>query len=103
MITTIEQILQADESARGKVDAARTEAGHLLSDAEQADQETVRVKTQELDDILRAEQASILADARLQASRIAIEADRYIEELQQKQSAIQNDLIERLLKKVVDL
>ena len=103
MITTIEQILQADESAREKVAAARTEADHLLSDAERAAKETVRVNTQELDDILRAEQAGILADARLQASRIAIEADRYIEELQQKQSAIQNDLMERLLKKVVDL
>lgn len=103
MIATIEQILQADESAREKVAAARTEAGHLLSDTERAAQETVQVKMQELEDILRAEQAGILADARLQVSRIAIEADRYIEDLQQKQSAVQNDLIERLLGKVVDL
>ena len=103
MIAAIEQILQADESTREKVAATRTEADHLLSDAERSAQEMVRVKMQELDDVLRAEQASILADARSQADRIAIEADRYIADLQQKKSAIQNDLIEHLLKKVVDL
>jgi vacuolar-type H+-ATPase subunit H len=101
MIAAIEQILQTDESAWEKVTAARTEAGHIRSHAERTAQETVLTGIRELDDAIRTEHEGALADARSQASRIAAEADRYIADLQQKKQAIQSDLIENLLKKVV--
>ncbi|MGD9972395.1 MAG: hypothetical protein AB7S77_04985 [Desulfatirhabdiaceae bacterium] len=101
MIAAIEQILNADETAREKVAAARIEADAIRSYAERTAREMLSTRMQELDDAIRGEQDRVLADARSQASRITAEADRYIADLQRKKQAIQRDLIENLLKKVV--
>lgn len=101
MIATIDQILQADEDAREKVAAARSESDLIRLQAEQAAKETVASRLQELAETVRKEQESILADARARASIIAAETDAYIEALQQKKQAVQHDLIETLVKKVV--
>ena len=101
MIPVIEQIVHADEVAREQVAAARAESDLIRLQAEQTARETVASRLQELTEAVRAEQESILADARSRASRIAAETDAYIEALQQKKLAIQNDLIEALVKKVV--
>lgn len=101
MIPVIEQIVQADEAAREMVAAARTESDLILRQAEQAAQETVASRLHELADAVLAEQESILTDARSRAARITAEADRYIEALQEKMQAVENDLIEKLVIKVV--
>jgi hypothetical protein len=101
MIAAIEQILQTDQSAWETVTAARTKAEHIRSQAERTAEKTVLAGTLELNDAIQTEKACVLADARSQAARIAAEADRYIADLQQKTRAIQSDLIESLLNKVV--
>jgi|GEM_PF-3453088 vacuolar-type H+-ATPase subunit H len=101
MITAIEQILNADETAREKVAAARIEADAIRSHAERTAQEMLSTRMQELDDAIRGEQDRVLTDAQSQASQIAAEADLYIADLQRNKQAIQTDLIENLLKKVI--
>jgi vacuolar-type H+-ATPase subunit H len=101
MIPVIEQIVHADEVAREQVAAARAESDLIRIQAKQAARETVLSRLQELTDAIRTEQESIQADARSRASRIAAETDAYIDALHQKKLAIQNDLIEALVKKVV--
>jgi len=101
MIPVIEQIVHADEVAREQVAAARAESDLIRLQAEQTARETASTRLHELAETVRAEQESIQADARSRASRIAAETDAYIEALQQKKLAIQHDLIEALVKKVV--
>lgn len=101
MIATIDQILQADEDAREKMAAARSESDLIRLQAEQIARETVASRLHALAEAVREEQESILADARSRASIIAAETDAYIEALQQKKLAVQHDLIEALVKKVV--
>jgi len=102
MTGAIEQIVQADEAAREKLAAARSEADHIRSQAERTAQEMVTAKLRELSEAVRAEEERVLTDARSQISRMVDETDRYIEELQQKKRAVMSDLIENLLKKVVE-
>lgn len=101
MIPVIEQIVHADESARKQVASARAESDLIRHQAEQTAQEIYASKLQEIAETARMEQESILENARLQASIISAETDAYIEALQQKKLAVQHDLIEALLKKVV--
>jgi vacuolar-type H+-ATPase subunit H len=101
MIPVIEQIVHADEVAREQVASARAESDLIRLQAEQTARETVASRLHELTEAVREEQESIQADARSRASIIAAETDVYIEALQQKKLAIQNDLIEALVKKVV--
>jgi vacuolar-type H+-ATPase subunit H len=101
MIPVIEQIVHADEVAREQVAAARAESDLIRLHAEQTAKETAESRLQELAETVRAEQESILADARSRAAAIAAETDAYIEALQQKKLAVQQDLIEALVKKVV--
>ncbi|MDX9786940.1 MAG: hypothetical protein RBT11_09200 [Desulfobacterales bacterium] len=103
MIPVIEEIIRADEVAREQVAAAESESDLIRRQAEQTAQETVASRLQAMADVVRAEEERVLADARLRASQIVAETDDYIEALQQKKLAIQNNLIEALVKKVVDL
>ena len=101
MIPVIEQIVHADEVAREQVAAARAESDLIRLQAEQTAKETAVSRLQELAETVREEQESILADARSRAAAIDAETDAYIEALQQKKLAVQHDLIEALVKKVV--
>jgi vacuolar-type H+-ATPase subunit H len=101
MIPVIEQIVHADEVARKQVAAARAESDIIRLHAVQTAQETVASRLHELAEAVRAEQECILDDARSRASIIADETDAYIEALQRKKLAVQNDLVEALVKKVL--
>ena len=101
MIGAIEQIVQADEAAREQVDAARLESELIRLQAEKTARETLSSRLQESNEAFRIEQERLSADARSQASGIIAESDAYIEALRQKLAAVQTDLIENLVKKVV--
>jgi vacuolar-type H+-ATPase subunit H len=101
MIPVIEQIVHADEAAREQVAAARAESDLIRLQAEQTAKETAASRLHALAETVRAEQEIILADARSRAATIAAETDAYIEALQQKKLAVQHDLLEALMKKVV--
>lgn len=101
MIGPIEQIVQADEAARELVAVARLEAERIQLQAEKTARETISTGFRESNEAVRIEREAVLANARSQAARIIAESDSYIDGLQQKRAAVQTDLIENLLKKVV--
>jgi len=103
MIPVIEQILQADETAREIVAAARAESERIIREAEQTAQQTLASRLNELTEAVRAEQEHILADARLRASRIAEDADQYIDQLRRNMQAVHDDLLEALVNKVIGI
>lgn len=103
MIGTIEQIVQTDEAAREQVEAARLEAERIRFQAEKTAREILSTSLQESNEAFRIEREQVMADAISQASGIIAESDSYIEELRQKLAAVQTNLIENLLKKVVGI
>ena len=103
MIPVIEQILQTDESAQKQVAAARAESGRIIREAEQAAQQTLTSRQNELNEAVRAEQEHALAQARLRASRIAEETDMYIDQSRHNMQAVHHDLVESLIRKVIGI
>lgn len=103
MTGPIEQIVQTDEAAREQVKAARLEAEQIRLQAEKSARETLSTGIQESNEAFRIEREEVLADARSRAAGIIAESDTYIDALQQKLAAVQTDLIENLLKKVVGI
>lgn len=100
MIAEAESILEADEAARKKVEAAGPEAERIRSDAQQAAREAIEGKMRELTASAAAEEEEILAEALSKVRKITEEADRYIEGLQEKKRARLSKLIDKLLEKV---
>lgn len=103
MIPVIEQILQADEAAREQVATATTESERIIHEVQQAAQQALTFRQNELNEAVQDEQEHALAEARLRASQIADETDRYIDQLQHNMQTVHDELIETLVQKVIDI
>jgi len=100
MIAEIESILRADDVAREEVEAAAVEAECVKTRARRQVEETIAKKKRELAAAIGPEEEGILEEARSKSEKILKEASHYIEGLQDRKTAILNDLVESLFGKV---
>ncbi len=100
MTDEINKILEADETAWEKVLAARAEAEAIRSHALSRAEEIASERKRELSASSDAERERILAEAHSRAGQTIEEANHYIDSLQQKKSALLDQLVDNLLKRV---
>jgi vacuolar-type H+-ATPase subunit H len=100
MKAEIEKIIQADEVARKKVEAAKAEAETMRAKAQQEAKEIIAQKEMELETLKKEETEKRLSEARSKAQSILEETDRYLEKLRSRKDEQLNELIDDLLNRV---
>ena len=97
----IDKIIQADEAARKRLEAARAEAQTMRNEAQRKANEIAVQKEKELDAARKEGLDQLIAEARDKARRIGEETGSYIQRIEQKKQELTDELIDRLLEKVL--
>jgi len=101
MFDEIKKIMETDEAAWEKVQAARVEADGIRSHAQRRAEEIASGGEKKLAASVDAERERILAEAQSRADQTIEETNRYIDSLQEKKSVILSELVGNLLDRVV--
>jgi vacuolar-type H+-ATPase subunit H len=97
----IDTIIQADEAARKRLEASRAEARNMRNEAERKADEIAVQKEKELEAARKEGLDQLIAEARGKAQRIGEETGGYIKRIEQKKQELTNELIGRLLERVL--
>ena len=101
MNAAIDQIVQADQLARQNVTAARDDAAKIMADAQQQAETLATAQKTHLTEVVSGEVQSILTEAQSRAQQIRSETDAYLERLRSCKQERLDELLTRLVKKVI--
>ncbi len=101
MNAAIDQIVQADQLARQNVTTARDDAAKIRADAQQQAETLATAQKANLTKAVSGEVQSILAEAQSRAQQIRSETDAYVERLRACKEERLDELLTRLVKKVI--
>ncbi len=101
MKTEIEQIMQADDDAYRKIEAAKAESHQIRLGARQQAAEIEAQKREELARARGEELQRVLHDAAAKATTILADADRYVQKLEEKKIERSEALLNELLTKMI--
>jgi vacuolar-type H+-ATPase subunit E/Vma4 len=97
----IEEVIQADNVAASVVDKAKADAERIEEKALTRAKELIAGKERELASSLDAEHHRVFSEAEAKARGILVDADMYIDRIQEKKEAALDGLLDQLLKKVM--
>jgi vacuolar-type H+-ATPase subunit E/Vma4 len=100
MKAEINQIIEADDTARESVTQAQAEAAGIRAEAERQAEEIAASQKTRLTEAVAAQVREVLAEAQSRAQRTKTEADDYLERLHARREQVRVDLVDTLLKKV---
>ena len=101
MNAAIDQTVQADQLARQNVTAARDDAAKIRADAQQQAKTLATAQKANLTKAVSGEVQSIIAEAQSRAQQIRSETDAYLERLRSCKEERLDELLTRLVKKVI--
>jgi vacuolar-type H+-ATPase subunit H len=93
----LEKIIQADEAARQRLEAARNEAEKIIGAAEQQAQKIAADRENELAVALQAEQERVFEEAQARTRNIQDQLNQYIARINQQKHEVWDALLNELL------